>query len=290
MTFNSTVKSELCRAYIAPGCCARAELYGALLLGQQFEPSGIRVVTRHEGFAERLRGLLKAALDIDLPRGGDLHITSRELCSKVYGAYGYGDTGFALHLNNAALENDCCPAAFWRGAFLAGGAVIDPLKSYHLEIVTPRLPLSRELTALMLECGLTPKHTARAGAQMLYFKASEAIEDFLTLIGAPVSAMAVMEAKIEKDLRNRVNRAVNCETGNVTKTVEAYARQRVAIERLMSSERWDKLPEPLKRTAEERLANPEESLAELADRLGVGRSGLNHRLRKLEELGNSVSG
>ncbi len=287
MTFNSKVKTELCRVEIIPGCCVRAELYGALLLGQQFEPGGIRIVTKHPGFAARLRQLLMSAFDIDLPGGGDVCITSRELCSKIHSAYGYGGAGVALHLNNSALENDCCPAAFLRGAFLAGGAVIDPLKSYHLEIVTPRLPLSRELTALMLECGLTPKHIPRSGAQLLYFKASEAIEDFLTLIGAPVSAMEVMEAKIEKDLRNRVNRAVNCETGNVTKTVEAYARQRVAIERLMGSERWDRLPDSLKTTASERLANPEESLSELSERLGVGRSALNHRLRKLEELGRA---
>ena len=287
MTFNSKVKSELCRIGVFPGCCAKAELYGALLLGQRFDPAGIRVVTRHPGFLGRLNNLLNAAFDVDAAFGDSLYIPP-PLCAVIYEAYGYGDPGIALHLNNAILENDCCQAAFWRGAFLAGGAVTDPIKSYHLEIVTPRLPLSRELSTLMLECGFYTKQTTRSGAQVLYFKASESIEDFLTLIGAPICAMDVMETKIEKDLRNRVNRAVNCETGNVTRTVEAYARQRVAIERLMNSERWDTLPDELKKTASERLANPEESLAELASQLGVGRSGLNHRLRKLEKMGNSI--
>lgn len=289
MTFNSRVKSELCRAETARDCCARAELYGSLLLGQQFDLDGIRIYTKHPAFAERLSRLVKAVLGVSVEPHGDFHITDPEIVSGLYRLYGYDGAGIALHLNNAVLENECCPASFWRGAFLAGGSVTDPSKGYHLEIVTPRLPLTRELKALMLECGIEPKQTVRAGSQLLYLKASEGIEDFLTLIGAPISAMALMEMKIEKDLRNRVNRAVNCETGNVSKTVEAYARQRVAIERLMSSPQWDTLQEPLKRIAAERLANPEESLTELSERLGMGRSALNHRLRKLEQLSGRLA-
>ncbi len=297
MTFSAQVKQELCRRAPENDCCALAEVYGALMLGQSFEEHEVRVVTTHVDFAHRLAALLARCFGLDLkPRRSasnhwDVTLRDASAIVRIMESFGYGRREVALHLNNALLCEDCCPAAFWRGAFLSGGSITDPGKTYHLEMVTPRLPLSRELMTLMLECDLTPHLTTRGGVQVLYFKASESIEDFLTLIGAPVSALSLMETKVEKDLRNLVNRKVNCETGNVTRTVDAAARATEAILQLMSSPSWDKLSEPLRHTARVRLENPEESLSELAERLSIGKSALNHRLRKIIALaGDSSSG
>jgi hypothetical protein len=115
-------------------------------------------------------------------------------------------------------------------------------------------------------------------------KSSEMIEEFLALTGAPVAAMAVMQAKLEKEIRNSVNRRVNCDTANLDKQLAAAERLKGVIARLERSGRLDRLPETLKETAQARIETPEDSLAQLAERLGVSKSCLNHRLRKLEEL------
>ncbi len=134
-----------------------------------------------------------------------------------------------LHVNYGMLEEDEERLAFLRGAFLSGGSVTDPAKRYHLELTTSHYKVSRETCALLLDAGFSPKETTRGGNSILYFKQSDMIEDFLTAIGAPVCAMGVMEAKVEKDLRNGINRRVNCETANLTKVVDASIEQVAAI-------------------------------------------------------------
>ncbi|MFQ9411399.1 MAG: DNA-binding protein WhiA [Evtepia gabavorous] len=133
----------------------------------------------------------------------------------------FDPSGPAHHINFGMLEETHCRLSFLRGAFLAGGSVTDPQKGYHLELATTHLRVSRELDTLLLELGYAPKETTRKANYITYFKQSEAIEDLLTAIGAPVSAMELMNAKAEKLLRNGVNRRVNCEAANVDKTVDA---------------------------------------------------------------------
>jgi hypothetical protein len=253
----------------------------------------MRILSTHAAFAARLPQLIEAAFGFrpEAPkppenRGKWLFILSdsKEI-GKVRAAYGYGKGDeTVLHLNNAVLENDCCQAAFWRGAFCAGGTVTDPKKKYLLEIVTPRRVLARELRTLLRESGLEAAPGERSGTQVLALKMSEVIEDFLTLIGAPLAAMEVMQAKLEKEIRNSVNRRVNCDTANLDKTLAAAERLKNVITRLDRSGRMDKLPDNLQETARARRDHPEDSLAQLAERLGVSKSCLNHRLRKLEEL------
>ena len=173
-----------------------------------------------------------------------------------------------------------------RGAFLAGGSITDPAKSYHLELVTAHYNVSRETYSILLELGFTPKDAARGGNYITYFKQSEAIEDFFTLIGAPIAAMDIMSAKVEKDMRNAVNRRVNCDSANADKTVSAAQEQLEAIKRLERRAAFDELPEKLRETALLRIANPEASLADLAMLAipPVSKSCISHRLRKLMEL------
>lgn len=173
--------------------------------------------------------------------------------------------------------------SFLRGAFLAGGSVTDPEKRYHLELTTSHLAVSRETYALLLDMGFAPKDTMRAGNRVIYFKQSNYIEDFLTMLGAPVCAMNIMEAKVEKDLRNGVNRRVNCETANLTKVVDAAQEQLAAIRVLERNGTLPSLPEKLRSTAYLRMEHPEATLQELAEMIQppLTKSAMNHRMRKL---------
>ena len=170
-----------------------------------------------------------------------------------------------------------------RGAFLAGGSVTDPEKRYHLELATTHYSVSREAYSVLLEMGFSPKEAERKGNRLLYFKKSEHIEDFLTTIGAPISAMDVMSAKIEKDMKNSINRKVNCDSANADKVVAAAAEQMEAIRRIDRLYGLDSLPEKLQEAALLRFANPEASLADLAQLSypPVSKSCLSHRLKKL---------
>ena len=162
----------------------------------------------------------------------------------------------------------------------------DPAKRYHLELTTSHYKVSRETSALLYEVGFSPKELTRNGSSILYFKQSDYIEDFLTAIGAPVCAMGVMEARVEKDLRNGVNRRVNCETANLTKVVDASIDQIAAIKKLGEKGLLEQLPPKLRQTAQLRRENPEATLQELAELLTppVSKSAMNHRMRKLIEL------
>lgn len=162
----------------------------------------------------------------------------------------------------------------------------DPTRQYHLELATSHVQASRELQALLKDMGHRPRQVTRGGYQVTYFKTSEQIEDLLTAIGAPVKAMELMNTKVEKDLRNGVNRRVNCEAANLDKAVDAAQEQLEAIRILYELDRVESLPDKLKETIILRETYPELTLAQLAAEFDppLTKSCLNHRLRKLIEL------
>lgn len=295
MSFSSNVKTELCRAEVHKRCCALAESCGVLLYCNTFTPEQIRIVTESADFAVRLPRLFRRAFDVTfdaLPQGAPAgkHVfllTDPQKIATIYRAIGMEpENSVSLHVNYALLENDCCQTSFVRGAFLAGGSVTDPEKRYHLELATTHFKVSKETFSLLLDLGFSPKDTVRNGSSILYFKQSDYIEDFLTFLGAPVSAMGVMEAKLEKDMKNNINRIVNCDNANTSKVVEAAQAQITAIRLLQERGVFETLPEKLRQTAQLRIDNPEANLAELAELLDppITKSAVNHRLRKLTEL------
>lgn len=218
-------------------------------------------------------------------------ITEGEKLDHIIDLLGYDPRqSLALHVNFAMLEEDCCRASFLRGCFFAGGSVTDPSKRYHLELTSSHLQASRELEVLLRESGYPPKSVTRNGSAVTYFKQSDQIEDFLTLIGAPAAAMRIMSTKVEKGIRNSVNRRLNCDSANLDKAVEAAQSQGAAIRRLEASGRLERLPDKLRETAALRLEYPELSLSELAETFDppVTKSCLNHRLRKLVELAEGL--
>jgi hypothetical protein len=299
VSFSFDTKNELCRLPVQRHCCARAEAYGILLYCNTFSPTEVRIITENPNFAARLPKLFQRAFNLRFDRLPEaeqegkrvFQITERSKLDHITNALGYDPRqNPVLHINFALLEEDCCRASFLRGAFFSGGSLTDPLKRYHMELTTSHLQVSRELEVLLRESGYPPKSLARHGSFITYFKQSDQIEDFLTLIGAPVAAMNIMSAKLEKDLRNSVNRRLNCDSANLDKTVEAAQEQLEAIRRLQTANLLEQLPDKLQLTAALRLENPELTLKELAEEFDppVTKSCLNHRLRKLMELAKDL--
>ena len=292
MSFSSETKAELCRDRLQKKCCAVAEACGVLLYCGSVTPEQIRIVTESADFAQRLPRLFHRAFHLDFDEANlsgksAFLLTDREKIRSVFAGIGYSpESSITLHVNYALLENDCCRRSFLRGVFLCGGSVTDPVKRYHLELSTNHRKVSLETYSLLLDLGFAPKDTLRNGSSILYFKQSEAIEDFLAFLGAPVASMAIAEAKIEKEMKNKINRIVNCDNANTSKIVEAAQNQIAAIRRLEERGVLETLPEKLRQTAELRVENPESNLAELAGMFDppLTKSALNHRLRKLTEL------
>ena len=295
MSFSGEVKRELCRVGLGRACCARAEAYGVLLYCNTFTAQELRIITECEEFAIRLPELFDRAfggLSFDrmptaLEQKYIFQINDGEKLERIIDTFGFdARQSPVLHINFGLLEEDCCRAAFLRGAFLAGGSGTDPNKRYHLELETSHAQASRELQALLTDMGQQPKQVARGGYQVTYFKNSDQIEDLLTLMGAPLSAMALMNTRAEKELRNGVNRRVNCESANLDKAVDAAQEQLEAIRRLYELGRVEELSPQLKETVILRETYPELTLSQLAEEFDppVTKSCLNHRLRKLVEL------
>lgn len=301
MSFSGDTKAELCRIRIHRSCCARAEACGVLLYCNQFSAQTIKIVTESTDFAKRLPILFRKAfqLSFDQKTASDAFggkqmflITNPEKLSHIWDLCGGSiGGGIAHHINFAFLEDEHCQLAFLRGAFLSGGSATAPQKGYHLELVTSHYYVNRELIALMLELGYSPKETTRKSNYVTYFKQSELIEDFLTAIGAPVSAMAIMSTKVEKNLRNGINRRVNCDAANADKTVDAAQEQLAAIRVLATNGSMEGLNEKFQEAARLRQENPELSLSDLAVLCEppVTKSCLNHRLRKLIALSKDLN-
>lgn len=294
MTFSAQVKQELCKQSISRRCCAQAEAYGILLYCNTFHANQVRIITESPQFKLRLPQVFRKAFRVEfdvIPSSGEgkgsFLLEDPAKLHTIFDTFGWErDSAISLHINFAHLEEEHCQTAFFRGAFLAGGSVTDPGKSYHLELATSHAAVGRESIALLRELGFTPKDTQRKGNHVTYFKQSDHIEDFLTAIGAPVSAMEIMTAKLERDLRGSVNRRVNCDAANLDKTVEAARWQMEAIYRLEERGMLEDLPEKLKEAVDLRMAHPELTLSQLAELCTppVSKSALNHRLRKLAQL------
>jgi len=289
MTFSADVKQEILDADLPKNeCCRRALAYGLLACADITEDGSIdlRAASREQGeaIAFFLRNRMACEITMeDLKRAvGEpvlLHITLRK---KADWMVRFLDEDF-FNSNHELFPCPHCKAYFIRGAFVAKGTVADPMKGIHLEISCGSDTVARRLACLLEELGCPPKTVLRANGQHLYYKNGAAVEDFLTLLNANKALFTLINVKIERELRNNVNRAANCETGNIQKAVKASAKQTAAIEKLRDSEFWETLPDALRQTAQLRLANPDASLTELAllHQPVLTKSGLNHRLQKL---------
>ncbi len=197
-----------------------------------------------------------------------------------------------LLVNPLLIKSFCCKRAFLRGAFLSVGSMSNPEKAYHLEYVCVDTQQAAQLIDILLVYGIHAKTVVRKKYQVVYLKESEEIVELLNVIGAHISLMKLENLRIFKDMRNSINRRVNCETANITKTVNAATKQIADIQYIKEHYGFDNLKDNLRQVAELRLEYPDAALKELGEYLSppVGKSGVNHRLRKLSELAEKLRG
>ncbi len=300
MTFTAQIKEELSAIEIKNPEAALAECCGMILFANSTTKDRIKIITENKNVALRASRLLKSlfAFDFDkkiIPESAlkkfNLIMERESRISEIFEAFGINaEDALSLRLNAAIVENDEARAAFCRGAFLTGGSVADPSSRYHLELVTSHANLSREVISLLLELELPAKLATRKSNNIIYLKESGYIEEFLTRIGAPLSALELMQTKLVKDVRNNINRQVNFEVANLSKAADAARIHISAIKKLQKLGKLEELSPQLQSAARLRLLHPEASLSELVtfSEDGVGKSGLNHRLNKIVSIAEEL--
>ena len=284
MSFSSEVKTELAKHLGKSRHCQIAEL--AALIA--FEGRIPAAESENRLLMQKYQLLLAELFHIE-----EIH-TAEEARSVFSTVKMYNDaTGEAEPedtVKGLLIQQSCCKRAYIRGAFLAGGSISDPNKSYHFEIVCRSIPQAGQLRDVINSFNMDAKIVARKKYQVVYLKEGTGIVDLLNVMGAHVSLMNLENLRIEKEMRNSINRQVNCETANITKTVNAASRQLEDIQLIQTHIGLSGLPEHLREIALVRLTHPESSLQELGGYLNppVGKSGVNHRLRKLSEIASQI--
>ena len=287
MSFSTNVKEELETVVSASRHCQVAELAAIIHFGCEIEKNEkqIRIITENPSVTRKYFTLLKKTFIINgtvekvlqavkvLDEHGQIHPLAEEIAPML-------------------LKNSCCRRAFLRGAFLCLGSMSDPYKGYHLEFVCEYEPWALQIRQAAAGFDIETKIIRRKKYHVVYLKEGAGIVDLLNVMGAHRALMQFESLRVEKEVRNSINRQVNCEAANITKTVHAASKQIEDIEYLKKYYGLSNLPDGLRAIAEVRLEHPESSLAELGGYLNppVGKSGVNHRLRKLGELVDELKG
>lgn len=298
MSFSSDVKKELCSIECDKDCCQRAEAYGMLYFGRAFGIDDISLMTDYDFVAERyknaIRFLVRTEPEEIISKSGKITVSVNNINDRIdlLNELGYTGKERSMRLLTSNIENDeCCFGAFLRGVFLSCGIITDPKKEYHLEFDVTFLSKSRDLSQMFDDFPAVPKQSDRNGVNIVYFKDSYHIENILTVTGAHQAVLSLINEKIFKDVRNKVNRKVNCDKANIKKTCAAAAEQIKAIEIIIENDMLEELPSELKELAQLRLDNPEMTLSELGASLSVpiSRSGVNHRLKKIIDISKKTT-
>lgn len=312
MSFSVKVKNEVSR-YTDIGkkeaiaaLSAIMKVSGTLLLGGNKEFS-FKIATENPAIARLIFKMLKEHLNIHTKimvkksnslKKNNVYIVLiteemgvRALLKEV-GLLRENENIFSLDYSipRNTIEVEECKRSYIRGAFLGGGSISNPEKTYHLEFVTHDNEYAEDLSSLINQYGLNSKVIQRKSSFIVYLKEGEQIVDLLNIIGAHASLLELENVRIMKEMRNNVNRLVNCETANLSKTVNAAVRQVESIELIQNEIGLARLPKNLREIAELRLSYPDESLKELGEMLNpaVGKSGVNHRLRRIEKIAEEL--
>ena len=266
MSFSSQIKEKLCKSEYGCMNCAAYELSGALMFGGNIGSDSIKFATENENIAKRITADINTAYGIQVETQV-ISKVQRIIIDNIYQVENI--TGGISQSDDIPFS--CCRASFVRGAFLGGGSVTDPQKGYHMEFNTK-----------------SDEH--RKGYNVVYIKGSEEIADILGYMGAAQGAFELFSVQIEKEMRNEVNRRVNCENANTNKAAKASSKHLFAIKKIKDAKQWDKLPDVLKEIAILREEYPEDSLKELGEKTNppIGKSGVNHRLSRLVELAETI--
>lgn len=313
MSFSSITKNEISRLSIDNRCCAIAEVAAIVRMNSTIQISGmkrisLKFVTENAAVARRIFTLLKMLYKTDVEvmvrRNRQLKknnnylivVPNGNMTKKILRDIGFitdekdSDYVVAYRAPKVLVKNMCCKRAYIRGAFLGGGSISDPEKSYHLEFVTNNEEHSDDLLEIINSFNLNAKVVIRKENHVVYLKEGEQIVDVLNIIGAHQSLLKFEDVRVFKDVRNNINRLVNCETANLSKTIDASIRQVENIEYIDNKIGIDKLPVNLQEIARLRLENRDASLKELGAMLKspVSKSGVNHRFRRIEKIAEDL--
>ena len=315
MSFSQKTKNELSKMEIDKGCCIRAELSALVRMCGTIQLSSskninLKFSTENASIARRIFSILKKAYDVDVEvmvrRNKQLKknnnyliaITDKDISRKIL-----LDVGFInekernifspnYRVPKYIIEKRCCKRSYIRGSFLGGGSISNPEKTYHLEMVTNNEDHAEDLSQIVNSFGLNSKIVIRKDNYIVYLKEAQNIVDILNIMGAHQALLELEDVRVLKDVRNNINRIVNCETANLGKTISASLRQINDIDCIEAYMGLNRLPENLKEIAILRLENPDASLKELGLMLEdpVGKSGVNHRFRKIGEIAKDLRG
>ncbi|QUH25698.1 DNA-binding protein WhiA [Serpentinicella alkaliphila] len=312
MSFSSKTKNELARMVPEKECCQYAELAALIRMSGTLQLAGLEkfnlvITTENASVARKIFKLFKLLFKINvevmirknLKLKKNNHylmvithtMNTWEILKKLGILKEYNDTfDITYEIPKELIKKRCCKRAYLRGAFLGGGSVSDPEKTYHLEFVTNSLEHSQDLKQLVNSFKLSSKIVERKGNFVVYLKEGDQIVDLLNIIEAHQALLDLENIRVYKQMRNDINRIVNCETANLSKTVNASMKQIENIEYIRDTIGLNHLPDNLREIAEIRLIYQDASLKELGQMLNppIGKSGVNHRLRKIEEVANKI--
>lgn len=311
MSFSNEIKNELAHIENPKRCCQVAELAGVvrmdgtILIGSK-NGVGLELVTENAAVARKAFKSLKQLFQVEtmitvqrltrLKKNNlyQVRVPGQARVREILNALGLMKDGLMYNpeISEKLVKKECCRRSYLRGVFLGAGSLSDPENGYHLEIVANSEEYASSLVHLIETFGLHPKISSRKNVLLVYLKESEQIADFLNIIGAHQALLELENIRIQKSMRNQVNRLVNCETANMNKTVDAACRQAVNIAFIQKCVGLDSLNDSLRAVAEARLEHPEVSLKELGALMDppLGKSGINHRMRKLEEKAEELRG
>ena len=309
MSFSREVKEELIRVRLRRVSDGAMLVYGFTLAGASLKYSrslrkwGLHYVSENE---ECINFIAKLAIksyklehEIALNVHQRLHARNTELLlygegmdalcadSGLFSYDGDGERSFETHLPKGLDSEHSC-RAFIRGIFLACGTVSDPARGCHAEMVFKQEYLARETAALLEERGIPPKIAQRRNLWVVYMKNGDTVEDFLTFMGAGEAMLSVREQRMLREVKNNSNREVNCFSANMEKAAKASASQIEDIELIMNELGSDALSEELYEVAAARMANPEYTLNELSEAIGIGRSAVNYRLKRIAAIAEDI--
>ena len=306
MSFASETKKELTQ--LDPDdCCARSELTALIRMNGSLSVSNyefiLDVPTENAAIARRIYKLIKRVFEISpellvrkkmrLKKNNVYIVRVKRNVLDILEELGIIDKNYTLirKANPEIYKRTCCKRAYLRGAFLAGGSVNHPDTSYHLEIASVYEEHIESICEIMNSFSLNAKMLQRKKGYIVYLKEAEKITDFLNIIGAHQALLLFEDVRIMKDMRNSVNRLVNCDTANLNKTVGAAMRQVENIRFIEREVGLDVLPEKLREVAELRVKHQDMTLKELGEAVKgkpISKSGINHRLRKIDEIAEKI--
>ena len=297
-SFASRAREEIAQRSIQKDCCVRAAAYGIACFAKYFDAKGLVVQTEQQETVQAAQqlfarcGVQGEILHKQRPSGVlyEFNIRAPEQVARVHELFGTTGSETSLQIDPGLIRCQTCVSAYISTAFLCGGTVTDPQKEYNLEFLTGRTNLAKDFEALLAEHEFAPHRTRRNGVNLIYVKSSASVERILAFMGAAEASARMNAQKAVKQLRNQINRQTNCDTANLSKTARANAQTLKAIRFLKEQNALETLPEVLQDAAAKRLAYPDLSLTALCACFdpAVSKSGLSHRMKKLESLADTL--